>query len=158
MLKSKKCFTLVAILLSVVCVHKTYWQGKYITLETLEIPKEDFKVHSYIVVAYTPRERDKNSRVVYQFEIFENDKRTRIIQFAECMLLITEKPPPNRFDKEKDYDYALTEINPEDFGKLKHLSVIRGTTYKLYEKMHSYEEIKQEVIDVLTGKDLLPEH
>lgn len=139
------------------CVHKTIWQGQYITLETVEIPKEDFKVSHYIVVAYTPQEHDKNSKVIYQFDIMENNKRVRVIQFTECVFLITEKPAPNRFDKGKDYDYALTEVNSEDFGKLKHLSVIRGTTYKLYEKLHTYEEIKQEVIDVLLRRELMPE-
>ncbi len=156
-MNNNRVMYILTILMSVMCVHKTLWQGQYITLETVEIPKEDFKVGSYIVVAYTPQEYNKDSKVIYQFDIFENNKRVRVIQFAECVLLITEKPAPNRFDKKKDYDYALTEVSPKDFGKLKHLSVIRGTTYKLYEKMHSYEEIKQEVIEVLLGRELMPE-
>lgn len=159
MSKIKKPFLyLLIVFLPVLCAQKRVWQGQYITLQTNEFPKEDFKVGNYIVVAYTPQEYNKKSKVIYQFDIMENQNRTRLIVFQECFLLITERPEPNKMDKDKDYDYALIEINPADFGKLKHLSVVSGTTHKLYEKMHSYEEIKEEVIDVILGRELMPEY
>jgi hypothetical protein len=139
------------------CVPKRTWQGKYITLTTTEHPKEDFKVRDYVVVSYTPKEYDKKSSTIYRFDIMENGKRKRVIEFSECFFLMTKRPAPNKYDKGKDYDYALTEIEPKYLEGWRSVPVQRGTTYKLYEKLHTYGEIKNEVIDVLFGRELEPE-
>ncbi len=139
------------------CVVKKQWQGKYTTVSYTKIePKEDFKIGSHIVVSYTPQIYDKKSDLIYSFDIMKDGKTVRRIDFVDIVFLITfKKPDPNIGESKRDYDYALMEANAEDLDKKS--VFIKGETYKLYENLHDYEEIKGEVIDILLGRALLPE-
>lgn len=141
------------------CVSKKQWQGKYATVSYTKIePKEDFEVGSHIVVLYTPQIYDKKSDVIYRFDIMKDGKTVRRIDFVDIVFLITfKKPDPNIGERGRDYDYALMGTNAEDLDKKGVFIFSEGETYKLYENLHDYEEIKGEVIDILLGRELLPE-
>lgn len=150
--------SLMSTCLFVNCVAKKQWQGKYTTVSYTKIePKEDFKVGSHIVVSYTPQRYDKKSDVIYRFDIMKDGKTVRRIDFVDIVFLITlEKPDPNIGESGRDYDYALMETNTEDLDKSVFI-LSKGETHKLYENLHDYEKIKGEVIDILLGRELLPE-
>ena len=139
------------------CISKRQWQGKYTKVSYTKIePKEDFKIGSQIVVSYTPQIYDKKSDVIYRFDMMKDGKTVRRIDFVGIVFLITfKKPDPNIGESGRDYDYALMGTNAEDLDKKS--VFIKGETYKLYENLHDYEEIKGEVIDILLGRVLLPE-
>jgi len=150
---------LVSVYLSMNCVAKKQWQGKYTTVSYTKIePKEDFKVGSHIVVSYPPQIYDRKSDVIYRFDIMKDGKTVRRIDFVDIVFLITlEKPAPNMGESGRDYDYALMGTNAENLDKKGVFIFSKGETYKLYENLHDYEKIKGEVIDILLGRELLPE-
>jgi len=161
-MKRFSAYVLLALLstcLFVNCVVKKQWQGKYTTVSYTKIePKEDFKVGSHIVVSYTPQIYDKKSDVIYRFDIMKDGKTVRRIDFVDVVFLLTVgKPDPNIVESGRSDDYALMEANAEDLEKIGVFTFSKGETYKLYENLHDYEEIKGEVIDVLLGRELLPE-
>lgn len=87
----------------------------------------------------------------------KDGKTVRRIDFVDIVFLITlEKPDPNIGESGRDYDYALMETNTEDLDKSVFI-LSKGETHKLYENLHDYEKIKGEVIDILLGRELLPE-
>jgi hypothetical protein len=141
------------------CMSKKQWQGQYTTVSYTKIePKEDFKCTNYIVVSYTPKKYNEKSDVIYRFDIMQDDKIVRRFDFIDIIFLITlETPDPNKGETGKDYDYALMEANAEDLEQVGVFTLSKGETYKLYENLHDYEEIKGEVIDILMGRSLLPE-
>lgn len=140
------------------CVSKKQWQGDYTTVSYTKIePKEDFKCANYIIVSYTPQDYNKKSKTIYRFDIMRDDKIVRRIDFTEIYILISHTPPPNAGESGRDYDYALIEANAEDIEKHGAFIFSTGETYKLYENMHDYDEIKGEIIDILLGRSLLPE-
>ncbi|MGB3477853.1 MAG: hypothetical protein WBB67_01690 [bacterium] len=110
----------VSICLSMNCVAKKQWQGKYTTVSYTKIePKEDFKCANYIVVSYTPQRYNKKSDVIYRFDIMQDGKTVRRIDFVDIVFLITlEKPAPNMGESGRDYDYALVEANAGDLEKI----------------------------------------
>ncbi|MGB3340757.1 MAG: hypothetical protein WBB37_04670 [bacterium] len=159
--KSLSCAILVLLcsFLFTGCMSKKQWQGNYTTVSYTKIePKEDFKCADYIIVSYTPQKYNQKSDVIYRFDIMKNDEIVRRIDFVEIIFLITfRKPDPNVGESGLDYDYALMETMVKDLDKQDLFILSEGETYKLYENIHDYEEIKGEVIDVLLGRELLPE-
>lgn len=150
---------LVSVCLSMNCMSKKQWQGKYTTISYTKMePNEDFKCANYIIVSYTPQRYNKKSDIIYRFDIMQDGKTVRRIDFVDIVFLITsDKPDPNIGESGRDYDYALVEANAEDLEKIGVFTFSKGETYKLYENLHDYEEIKGEVIDILLGRELLPE-
>jgi hypothetical protein len=138
---------------------KKQWQGQYTTVSYTKIaPEEDFKCANYIVVSYMLQKYNEKSDIIYRFDIMQDDKLVRRIEFVDIIFLITfETPNPNKGETGKDYNYVLMEANVEDIDKRNVYLFTEGETYKLYENIHDYEEIKGEVIDVLLGRALLPE-
>ncbi len=88
----------------------------------------------------------------------QDDKTVRRIDFVDVVFLLTVgKPDPNIVESGRSDDYALMEANAEDLEKIGVFTFSKGETYKLYENLHDYDEIKGEVIDILLGRELLPE-
>ena len=56
------------------CAPKPFiWQGRYVDISTTELPKEDVKAGNYLIVAYTPNEKAKNSLQIRHYERHHTD-------------------------------------------------------------------------------------
>lgn len=78
-MKQVTMITLLEILL-LSCAPKPFqWQGKYISINTTEQPKEDFIVGDYIVIAYAPCEYKKNPATLYKFALIMGGRQVGLI-------------------------------------------------------------------------------
>jgi len=116
------------------CAPKPFiWQGRYVDISTTELPKEDVKAGNYLIVAYTPNEKAKNSTTPYKFAIMKDTIQIGLFYLEKIpnvgYLFIREYLNKNRELIEDIKKYFISE---------------RGSyiTLELYRKPLTYEEIK----------------
>ncbi len=141
-----KYFTisLVTILVAAACSPKkaVLWQGQYVSISTIEKPKEDFKVGKYVVVSYA----DKYSFVPYKFVITINAKQVGFITL-------------NYHEELEDlgFQYVLQEEGVKREVPMSYLKRFGNRIiYQLYKNLPEYEKMKEDVIAVLSGIRLVP--
>jgi len=138
----------VSICLSMNCVAKKQWQGKYTTVSYTKIePKEDFKVWEYVVIAYDVGTVDKHSGVIYRFAIMLNDEKFGALEVCD-----TAQDMIGYMGAE-GYEYVLLAGDVEsafDYGHGQPF-VVRQI-HRKYKTIPSYEIVKNDVIDVLSGE------
>jgi|GEM_PF-1519195 len=130
-------FTLLA------CAPKPFmWQGKYADISTTELPKEDIKVGNYLIVAYNPNEKTKNSQSLYKFAIMRDS-----IQIG---LFCLEKIPNVGYLFIREYLNKNRELI-EDIGKYFISERESYIALELYRKPFTYDEIKNITISKIAN-------
>lgn len=128
------------------CAQKTLWHGQYIDIKyTGYPPKEDFKVSNYIVVAYNILSVDKNSHVVYRFEIMINGKKEGAVEL--CDRSVAE----GLFVPDEKFKYFLIAGDSRDIERSTQSFLLRKV-HKMYETIPDYEILKQDVVEILSGR------
>jgi hypothetical protein len=150
-----------AFMLTINCAPKRYWTGQHITLQIKNEPKEDFIARGFVVVAYTEFSKNDRSQDVFRFDAYKNNKLARVI---ECLpwgalkyLVQVDQNPEN-------YQFGICESRAIKHGVNSGLTVglepvveVKGRIYKYYKTFPDYEKIKADVIQVLSGNELVNE-
>jgi hypothetical protein len=147
---STKIFKIILIIICILCCapKKTIWQGKYISVTTTGQPKEDFKADKYVVVAYETFKYQKQGKVVYQFSIYENNDSVGLIEL---------KYDPELPISDTVTFYFLLEDNYTRFAEIYYISKHGDRLiYQVYVGCPTYEQIKKDIITVLSGGELFP--
>lgn len=135
------CFVLFIFLLTFFnCVKKYRYQGLYITIETFIRPYEDFKVGKYIVIGY---KNEDDLEIPYQFAVMLNREQVGIIILSYNPELAYE-----------GYKYFLQEVKEKPLVPTYLLKYKEFIIYQFYYTLPSYDEVKNDIISVLTGKRL----
>jgi|GEM_PF-5788411 len=139
---------LVSVYLSMNCVAKKQWQGEYTTVSYTKIePKEDFKVSSYVVVAYDVRAVDKHSGVIYRFAIMLNDEKFGALEVCD-----TSQDMIGYIGAE-GYEYVLLAGDVESARDYGHgQPFVARQIHRKYKTVPDYEIVKNDVINVLSGE------
>ncbi|MCK4526793.1 hypothetical protein KAW18_05430 [candidate division WOR-3 bacterium] len=152
----KKCYRLHVILLflSILfikgCGPKAkLWKGKYVNLKTTELPKEDFKVGSYIVVSYAPIEQDENSSEMYKFAVIKEGAQSNLL------VLVYDMEKAKRFGLRRNYllmeegDISIKDTFDIRTNERITRAYQERNVYIAFDKLPSYEELKKHVIELL---------
>jgi hypothetical protein len=137
--KNAKFLLLVILLLSGCGPKQFLWQGSYIAINTTEKPKEDFKTNGFIVISY---ELNKDANVPYKFALVQDNKQAGVIfleNHSEFEALGTS--------------YFLEENGVKRSGSIPFISSsVNHVSYKSYKTLPKYEEVKNDVITILSGQ------
>ena len=130
------------------CVAKKQWQGKYTTVSYTKIePKEDFKVSSYVVIAYDVGTVDKHSGVIYRFAIMLNDEKFGALEVCD-----TSQDMIGYMGAE-GYEYVLLAGDVESAHDYAHgQPFVARQIHRKYKTAPDYEIVKNDVINVLSGE------
>ncbi|MFA5033212.1 MAG: hypothetical protein WC614_09340 [bacterium] len=148
-------FLLLTVVLLSGCGPKPFlWKGNYISINTAETPKEDFKAGNYIVISYAPVELNPKAKIPYKFGIVRENKQ---------LALVLLKNHPN---KKLGTKYSLEETRSFDNKKssfpLYSNEEYRALSfplpfdekyfiYKNYVTLPSYDTLKNDIMQVLTS-------
>lgn len=148
-------------LLSVGCVKTTTWQGKYVTLETTKLPKEDYKIGDYIVVAYDVQANNKKSEVIYRFDIMQADTIVRAFEFGKFKYYLAFFDPlflggGMWIGSEKKPDYCLTELAKSCINKPKS-DITYYSHCRSYKTLPTYDKVKADMQAYIAGQRTFPE-
>lgn len=147
MSRKKLTLYLLIVLVLLCCVQTRVWQGKYTTVSyTTTIPKEDFKAHGYVVVAYNISEVDKYSAVVYRFDVIERGEKIGALEVCDRS---SEDPRFSMFQASAEYNYFLLAGETESFHALGK-GIATRQIHRKYKDMPDYEIVKSDVIAVLS--------
>ena len=147
MLRKKSALYLLIICVLLCCVQKKLWQGKYTTVSYTSImPKEDFKVRTYVVVAYDIREVDKYSAVIYRFDVMERNKKIGVLELCDRS---SEDARFSMVLPDPEYKYLLLAGEIESAFTSRLGVAVRGV-YRKYKDMPDYDVVKIDVTDVLS--------
>lgn len=128
------------------CMTKKQWQGKYITVSYTSIePKEDFIVAGRTVVAYDVRIQDKHSHVVYRFELMLNGEKVGALEVTDFSRAMSASMST------EGYEYCLVAGDIESVHDVGYdQPFVSRMIHRMYKKMPTYENVKNDVIDVLS--------
>lgn len=120
------------------------WQGQYVSISTVDRPKEDFKVGPYIVIGYDIISYKKGTTSPYQFVIIGQGKQVGLITLDEESIL-----------EGFGFRYCLEEENVRRPGPIPTISASgKHVTYQMYKALPGYDKVKADVITVLNGQEL----
>jgi hypothetical protein len=131
----------------VCCAQRKVWQGQYGTVAyTTTMPKEDFKVKNYIVVAYNIRETDKYSAVAYRFDVMERGEKIGALEVCDRS---SEAAGLSMSQVDSEYKYFLMAGETADAHALG-LGIATRQIHRMYKEIPDYEKVKTDVINVLS--------
>lgn len=147
MLRKKSALCLLTICVVLCCMQKKLWQGKYTTVSYTSImPKEDFRVRTYVVVAYDVREVDKYSGVVYRFDVMERNEKIGVLEVCDRS---SEDARFSMMLPDPEYKYLLLTGEIESASTLRWGVAVRGV-HRKYKDIPDYDVVKIDVMDVLS--------
>lgn len=128
------------------CVQMKLWQGKYVTVSYTSIaPKEDFRVKNYIVVAYNIREVDRYSNVIHRFDVMARNEKIGSLELCDRS---SEDARFSMLQPDPEYKYVLAS-GAESTHALG-WGITTRLIHRVYKDIPNYEEVKSDVIDVLS--------
>jgi len=145
----KKIIALYLLIICVLlcCVQKRQWQGKYITVAYTSImPKEDFRVGGYVVVAYNLIEVDRYSHVLYRFDVMQMGDKVGALEVCDRS---SEDARFSALQASSEYKYFLLAGETESAHALG-LGIATRQIHRMYKDIPNYDEVKSDVIDVLS--------
>ena len=138
---------LIIMCITLSCVSKKQWQGRYITVSYTSIaPKEDFKASGYIVVAYDIVSQDKHSHVLYRFDIMLDNEKMGTLEICDSSIDMYG------FATAEGYEYYLIAGDIESSeGRPSSLSIswVTHKVHQMYKSKPDYDIAKNDVINVL---------
>ncbi|MDD5530234.1 MAG: hypothetical protein PHX21_09425 [bacterium] len=141
-MKNAKFLLLILLLLSGCAPKQVLWKGNYISINTTETPKEDFKASGFTVISYAPIEKNKDTYTPYKFALVQDNKQAGVIfleNHSEFEALGTS--------------YFLEENGVKRSGPIPFISSFgKHVSYKSYKTLPKYEEVKNDVITILSGQ------
>lgn len=140
------------------CAPPKLWKGQHMTISyrTL-VPKEDFKVGDYVIVAYDIGAKEKRSGIIFRFDLMRYGQKVGVLE-------IKDRSHKNDFEgylplPSQEYKYYLLAgetKEPEKFNYDMSIKLIRRKIHRMYRNVPSYEKAKIDVIKLLTGELMDP--
>lgn len=137
---------LACILVFAGCAAKKQWQGQYVTISYTSLePTEDFLASGYTVVAYEVRKQDKNSHVLYRFDIMKKNEKVGALEVTDFSQEMSAGLSA------EGYEYGLMAGDDQSVREMGYdRPFVTRLVHQVYEDMPSYEEVKHDVIEVLS--------
>ncbi|MDD2891287.1 MAG: hypothetical protein PHE49_11720 [bacterium] len=159
-MRNAKLLLLAALLLSGCGPKPFLWKGNYISINTAETPKEDFKAGDYILISYAPIELNPKVKIPYKFGIIKGNKQVALVllknhpnkklgtkyslEETRTSPIDNNLPYPSSLYSDKDKERIADMTSSLPFGE-------KYFIYKNYVTLPSYDTLKNDIMQVLTG-------